>query len=97
MATPSKKGPSNFGSLTSSIIEGTTRPTQQAEAAVQPKDRVTSFELKGELRTPLDRVVHGLGKKGSLKSVLNAALAYYIENDPKAKKLAATPTPDEAE
>jgi hypothetical protein len=95
MATPKTKkpAPNNFGSLTSNIIGGVTPPAEPKVTTV--KDRVTSFELKGELRKPLDRLVHGLGRKASIRSVINMALAYYFENEPRAMLLAATPTPEE--
>lgn len=84
-------------SLTSSILASTNaQQSSPKDMSEKPKDLVTSFELLGELRLPVSRLRHGLGKKkGTLKNVINEALAYYIANDPKAKRLANTPTPDE--
>lgn len=83
-----KSGPKNFGSLAGTIFNES-QPPVPAEAPA--KARLTSFELEADLKLLLDRVVFWEGKKGTQKSVINAALRAYFAASPNAQR----PTPDE--
>jgi hypothetical protein len=87
MATK-KTAPKNFGSLANNIFSEA-QPPQTAE--VPAKAKLTSFELEADLKPLLDRVVFWEGKKGTQKSVINAALRAYFKANPNAQR----PTPDE--
>lgn len=87
MATK-KSAPKNFGSLAGNIFNEVQPPQPVAEPA---KAKLTSFELEADLKLLLDRVVFWEGKKGTQKSVINAALRAYFAANPNARR----PTPDE--
>ena len=87
MATK-KTAPKNFGSLAVNIFSES-QPPQAAE--VPAKAKLTSFELEADLKLLLDRVVFWEGKKGTQKSVINAALRAHFATNPNAQR----PTPDE--
>jgi hypothetical protein len=87
MATK-KTAPKNFGSLANNIFSEA-QPPQAAEVPVKAK--LTSFELEADLKLLLDRVVFWEGKKGTQKSVINAALRAYFAVNPNSQR----PTPDE--
>jgi hypothetical protein len=89
MATK-KSAPKNFGSLAGNIFNETQSPQPATEPA---KAKLTSFELEADLKLLLDRVVFWEGKKGTQKSVINAALRAYFAANPNAQR----PTPDEVE
>lgn len=84
-----KTAPKNFGSLAVNILSEA-QPHQSTEMPVKAK--LTSFELETDLKVLLDRVVFWEGKKGTQKSVINAALRAYFAANPNAQR----PTPDEA-
>ena len=83
-----KSAPKNFGSLAGNIFSEA-QPPQPTESPAKAK--LTSFELEADLKLLLDRVVFWEGKKGTQKSVINAALRTYFATNPKAQR----PTPDE--
>lgn len=86
--TTKKSAPKNFGSLAGNIFNEAQPPQPAAEPA---KAKLTSFELEADLKLLLDRVVFWEGKKGTQKSVINAALRAYFAANPNAQR----PTPDE--
>ena len=83
-----KSAPKNFGSLAGNIFSEA-QPPQPTESPAKAK--LTSFELEADLKLLLDRVVFWEGKKGTQKSVINAALRAHFATNPNAQR----PTPDE--
>ena len=86
--TIKKSAPKNFGSLAGNIFSEA-QPPQPTESPAKAK--LTSFELEADLKVLLDRVVFWEGKKGTQKSVINAALRAHFATNPNAQR----PTPDE--
>lgn len=86
--TIKKSAPKNFGSLAGNIFSEA-QPPQPTE--LPAKAKLTSFELEADLKLLLDRVVFWEGKKGTQKSVINAALRAHFATNPNAQR----PTPDE--
>lgn len=86
--TTKKSAPKNFGSLAGNIFSEA-QPPQPTESLAKAK--LTSFELEADLKLLLDRVVFWEGKKGTQKSVINAALRAHFATNPNAQR----PTPDE--
>ncbi|WP_210521738.1 hypothetical protein [Hymenobacter terricola] len=86
--TIKKSAPKNFGSLAGNIFSEA-QPPQPTESPAKAK--LTSFELEADLKLLLDRVVFWEGKKGTQKSVINAALRAHFATNPNAQR----PTPDE--
>ena len=86
--TIKKSAPKNFGSLAGNIFSEA-QPPQPTESPAKAK--LTSFELEADMKLLLDRVVFWEGKKGTQKSVINAALRAHFATNPNAQR----PTPDE--
>ena len=90
MSNPKKNGTNSFAGLGRGLIN-----ESQAPAPVEGKPYPVNFHVNPELVVPFERNLFWAGRKYNKKTLMNEALAYYLENYPAARERSLKPTPDE--
>ena len=85
-----KKNGASFAGLGRNFIE-----EGQAPIAADGKPYPINFHVNPELIQGFERNLFWAGRKYTKKTLMNEALAYYLEHNPTARERSQKPTPDE--